>query len=909
MEDSFSYKSIEYYIRSKDIEYLTKINKKYIIIFNQCIYVYDICKKSFLNKIIELKLISFLDFHPGNDNIFFVCSDKNVILYEIQNMKINQISTIEGHFIDVFYGCFNPFEPNIFLSVSKNGFLKIYDIFNSFPKSLINLNEPLKKNIEIKWGKKDIGFIKDDYVVYFEYDNFNCQNIKKYTSRNIVCNFYFLNDSDDSLIIISDNNFEIIVKNEKISEYKQTFNFSFYYRKSKILIIIESFKIQGLKIGEQYQITQIFNFDCLRNNFSKYLFLNENYLTENEICVLYVYLPSFKIYSYTIMNNNNNIEQKCKNNNNNKIDVQYIKKVISDIPLLISKNNNDYESSNSLYNPKNKNYFEINSVKSELIEVKKRSFLERKKKVNEYMKNYNNIKDIKEKYIFILILLINDNTNKTLLKEYLDLLKKNNEELKIIYNKYFEEYQDELNYYSIAFTFEECLSNYNLKIISQKDKFFDYLKKFKNLNKNNDNDIEKYEKYLSEIDESLENISYFNIPLDFSNEQLFYYRALNLIKFHLKDLYDLIKSNVEKYFKQIKEQESGMTGNEINVRINNYKKSLLYSGLDLISYNLKLCYNALQNSNNLAFINEIIILINTSNEKENFSCCYKYLTTAKKNITILQQDKDEFISAFFNYKEKVDIKIKLIKQFYKNILPLKCFRSLYFELIGKDSCYPFDDQNFTNNFVDNNFEVLDIPIETALGITDKFSMKIYLIPFLFKINHLNKFSFENEKNIITNGSFIRTGNHEIGHNFTNFNFYMENCNISIKTPRKKSLEFCEGGYYIDLALYGKILQEINLEQSLYILNEKNYQKAYIDFQYGFNNIKKEDLKVEGVFKGMCEKIINNLNIDFENKSKSVFIKLNPFSNEENKIYCSIRNDVLGRRISDDDYKKIIMKYG
>jgi len=907
MEDSYLYKSKEYHIKSKDIEYLSKINKKYILIFNQDIYVYDICEKSFLNEIVELKEVSFLDFHSNNDNIFFVCSGKNVILYEIKNMKINKISTIEGHFTDVFYGCFNPFESNIFLSASKNGFLKFYDITNSFPKCLINLNELLKKNIEIKWGKKDIGFIKDDFIIYFEYDNFKNENIKKYTSNNMVCNFYFLNDSDDSLIIINDNNFEIVVNNKKISEYKKKFNFSFYFKENKILIIIESFHIQGLKIDDKYQIKQIFNFDCLKNNFSKYLFLNENYLTQNEICELYVYLPSFKIYSYTIINNNK-IKQKCKNNKTNKIDVQYIKKMISDIPLLISKNNNDYKSTNSSYNPTNKKYFGIDSVKSELIEVKKRSFLERKRKVKENMQYYSNIKDIKEKYIFLLILLINDNTNKVLLKEYLDLLKKNNEELKNIYNKYFEEYKDELNYYSIIFTFEECESNFNLKIKSQKDEFFDYIDKFKDLKKDNDDDIKKYENYLSEINKSLEQISYFNIPLDINNEQLFYYRALNLIKFNLKNIYEEIKKLVEDFSKKIKDKEPHLTENEKNLKINNYKKSLLNSGLDLISSNLKLCYNDLKNSNNFSLINEIIIILNTSSDKEDFNCCYKYLTSAKKNINILQQDKDEFIRAFFKYKEKVEIDIKLIKQFYKNILPLKCFKSLFLDLNGNDSCYPFDDQNFTDNFVDNNFEILDIPIKKALGITDKFIMKIYFIPFLFKNNNLSNYRFENGKYILANGSFIRAGNHGIGKNFTNFNFYMENCNISIETPRKKSLEFCEEGYYIDLALFGKILQEINLEQSLYILNEKNYQKTYLDFQYGFNNINKEDLKVEGTFKGMSENIINNLNIDFENNAKSVFIKLNSFSTEENKIYCGIRNDVLGKRISDKDYKKIIMKY-
>ena len=51
-----------------------------------------------------------------------------------------------------------------------------------------------------------------------------------------------------------------------------------------------------------------------------------------------------------------------------------------------------------------KNYFEIDEIKNELIDVKKRSFLDRKKKVidniEQIKNNYNN--DIKKKYILYL---------------------------------------------------------------------------------------------------------------------------------------------------------------------------------------------------------------------------------------------------------------------------------------------------------------------------------------------------------------------------------------------------------------------------------------------------------------------------------------------------------------------------
>ena len=138
---------------------------------------------------------------------------------------------------------------------------------------------------------------------------------------------------------------------------------------------------------------------------------------------------------------------------------------------------------------------------------------------------------------------------------------------------------------------------------------------------------------------------------------------------------------------------------------------------------------------------------------------------------------------------------------------------------------------------------------------------------------------------------------------------MENCQISIKSPRKKSLNFIEGEYYLDLAMFGNKLEKINLKQALYILNEKNYEKTYLDFQYDFNNIKEEDLIIEGVFKETCENIINNLNNDFKKKAESVYISLKESIFEEIKIYCPIRNDVLfGTKISDEEYERILKEY-
>ena len=226
-------------------------------------------------------------------------------------------------------------------------------------------------------------------------------------------------------------------------------------------------------------------------------------------------------------------------------------------------------------------------------------------------------------------------------------------------------------------------------------------------------------------------------------------------------------------------------------------------------------------------------------------------------------------------------------------------------LYGKDEYYPFENEEFTNYFVENTFEVLEIPLENQLDISDKFSMKTYFIPFLSVIS---KKCSDSEKDIMRNGSIVKTGAHEVGHNFVNIKFFMENCRISVETPRKKSLvsDDCEGGKYIEYALFGKTLEMINLNEALYILNENNYKKSFLEFQYGFNNIEEKNLKVEGVFKNLCKSI--KLNQNYIKYSKQIYILTNTSHFKEKKISCRNRNDVLGRASFNENYENILIEY-
>ena len=497
-------------------------------------------------------------------------------------------------------------------------------------------------------------------------------------------------------------------------------------------------------------------------------------------------------------------------------------------------------------------------------------------------------------------MLINDNTNKDLLKEYLKLLKKSKDKLKVIFKDNFVDFKEEFNIFCKAFTKEENIYHFEEEVKSQKKEFNEFIKTIYNLKDYSEID---FEIFLKQFDKYFENISYFNMPIDFSNEELFYYRSINIIKYSFKNIYDKINKNLEKFIKKINYIGNNISENEKKEKIKNYKKDLLLFELDKIKSNINLCINDLNELNDLKMINDLIIPLIFSKDKNLFKYCYNYIKLDNKDIkTILPEENEEWhITEMLKSFEKVNFDLNLIKEFYKHILPLQCFKSIFLTLNGKDSYYPFENKEFTDDFVENHFEVLDIPIFTSLGLTDKFTMKTYFIPFMPKVYYGNSFHFKNENIIIKNGFFVRIGNHEIGHNFTNINFYMENCQISIQTPRKKQLNKIEGGAYIDFALFGKVLKELNLEQVLYILNEKNYEKTYIDFQYDFNNIKEEDLKVQGVFKQMCENIYKSYKKDFEKNTESIFIRLNPTNITESKIYCDIKNDVIfGNTISDKE---------
>ena len=951
-----------------------KINKKFLMLkpdlMNE-ILVYDLKSSSFFEPFQIKDPITFADFHSRYENILLICIRRDVKIYviNIDNKIINQISTVKGHFSDVYYANFNPLEPNVLLSISKNYDIKIFNTMKSLPIChIFNENKPLDCPI-IKWGINEFGYItKNNSILNYNY----LTNKKKELApfKNIINDFHFYNsDKGSELMIVLEQKNIKFVKNEKdiiqfyASEYVITDNF--YNRENHKLILfsfqnITIFDLNDLKTEKTFII-----------NINQCQFIEELSLDDNLLCN--AYFQNGKDYS-SLGSFSIRIGKEKKRSNNSTDDEikEFLKNIInniSDIGFILSKNNTI-----KIDDSKNKNYFKINEIKKELESIRNKNLFQRREIVIKEFPQIININDINTKYISLLKLLVNNNTYIPLIINYLLFLQKNEEYLRNTYKDSFEEYDKELNYYLNIINKDEA-KNFKKEKISQKNELVSFLRSLLRLK-----DAEKFEKYLESLEDFYEKTIGYNMPLDFNNEEYFYFRNINLIKYSLKNLYSYINEKSKKLLIMNKKNE-----NEKEKEIKELKKKIIDENIIILKYKIEKTLEYFKNNNvsDLETLEYLIILFIQASNKDEYDFNYNLIISQKVTVNDIQrfiekikedekqensdtkekkghnQDKNEYqkyndekknnkmiievdnnkvyvynknIEDFQNlcldnlyiyknkeqcfekkiynykyYKNKYEVKYRLskIKQFYKNILPKKCFKSIYETLYGKDEYYPFENQNFTDEFIDKYYDFLPMKSQKSYGLTEKYSMKMYVISFLERPEGANM--NKDEKRLLRTSHIVNTTNHEIGHNFVNNNFFMNNGRTTIETPRKYLLDVREGGYYIELALYGRILKSISFKQAIYLLNEANYDKSFLEFQEGFNNIQKDDLKIEGVFKDE----FNNINLAENNEGyyDNLFIPQRIHSNiSEKKIRSLVKNDIIGRFIPDVEYNEIYSKY-
>ena len=265
-----------------------KINTKFLLLKpnrKNEIHIYNLSNSSFFK--LEFNNIKYYDFHNYFENIFFVCDGKDIMIYEINvnNEIINNISKVKGNFTDVEYADFNPSEHNIFVSISENYDIKIYDITKSVPISHIFIDRPLIYEL-IRWGNNNMGVLAGKTILTFSYKFFLKKNIKEFPFDDIISDFHFYNDN--VLIVLQVKHILIVSKNEEtigkniIYDLKSTLENNFYSKNNKKLILFCTDNIIILSIDNNFKVKEFYTIFLLLLDHHTIL----NKLMKNEIDAL-----------------------------------------------------------------------------------------------------------------------------------------------------------------------------------------------------------------------------------------------------------------------------------------------------------------------------------------------------------------------------------------------------------------------------------------------------------------------------------------------------------------------------------------------------------------------------------------------------------------------------------------------
>ena len=521
-----------------------------------------------------------------------------------------------------------------------------------------------------------------------------------------------------------------------------------------------------------------------------------------------------------------------------------------------------------------KEILEMNVFKrKEIANEKYQKFIENTVYYNNDIDSTNEI-EIKDKYIQIVCLLLIDNTNKNIVILYLNFIKKYSNFIK----KYkLIPYEKELQKYKIIFTIDEMEAiEKNIKTKSQRDIFLDYIKYLSSVNFQN-NEIQ----LLKQTKNQLDKLYLFNTPIEFENEELYYYKCLYNLLFDISSqindgiyyIQDYLKNkqNVIKYItrKQLYNKEQIISNED--------KMNLLYLYLSEEYFKAKYNENDLTNFNRLK--QETPVTIKDFNEfnkgnKRNIlidinkitHIAHRYDSGKKGAIYIPLSDvclqnlnnsyfegKSE-VQYYYNLdslliENEINIYIKDIRNFLIKIINSKVFKQALKELFPK----------YYNYLILNNNEEMEQYIKERIkfypfedlsisGITDKLSCYSFIPSINFQFDNIKK-GIKLKK--INNDTYkvsltIINSLHEIIHAEQDIIFFKGSNKDLILSPKRKvgkdekgnDKEIKEGGTSFEYLLFGKEVGKIDFLQCLYILNEKNYDQSLEEFRENFQNINK-----------------------------------------------------------------------
>ena len=453
----------------------------------------------------------------------------------------------------------------------------------------------------------------------------------------------------------------------------------------------------------------------------------------------------------------------------------------------------------------------------------------------------------------------------------------------------FEQFENEVLYYHPCFSKKDYKILFDLEKDSEKDIILKFLDEANRINEYFP-DNANFKELIMKAKELSKNIPDFNQPieLDNSNLELKWHKIKVSILASFSDikLIDAEKDGLGRLKNGVKiiMSKELLTNEKI---FNNKDKLecaliLMMNPCDAFSKDFEFCSNLLLSEN---LNNESLLKLKNKNIKDPENLCLENLSD---RFNIYDDNEKYNFDYLINHYVSNQNEIKL---FLKNILKKKVFQEAYQILFGNNK-YKLLNERYLEEFIDKRLKFAPIKPFDSAALTDKMSLNTYISA---KRRVLQNEISKNLNIILITGCYVSIEEHEIFQLLHCLPHYENNCLLSIKTPRKKNfLGQAEGGIYLEYLLFNKVLQQINLEEILYILNEKNYEKSLIDFREGFEKLEKKDLIIEGIF-SYYNSYIDLSKIE-QSKLKNTFIIINnssiifPYS-----VNIKLKNDVFGNK--------------
>ena len=860
--------------------------------------------------------------------ILLIAVSNTIELFEIPEIpNQNEIEKpkfiFKEHKSTIICGKFNPFNSHIIASSSHDNTIKIWSIRKPTIKNINCINTPKK----MKWESNGnlLGFVDNKKIKIYDTKNKKIIFELEFSGRIIDINYEFI---DHQNIIMSGNeknkifkykfmdseDSEVKVKKKKYNQYDEIFEIQY----NLISMLNEYFIIyskDGTFLYNDDFTRKIYKFNDLSKNPKKIINTDENILFEildinNDKLKILIFRDKYlkneeNLNKISYLEDEKSLDSNYESEDNDLEDINkdYFERcplIFLDIKESLNFKFNIQENNNK----KEKKYFQIKEIKEILDSNKVHNLIAlRKVVIEELSKNYE-FKTIKDKYFFYVNLLLKDETNKTLLIKYLTFLKENENTLdkeNLIYEKFI----DELNYYSIFFEKEELKKIFNYDIISEKDKLLkllsEYLLNIKN--KSLDNYIKKIEK---------ENIvRNFNQPICYNSKELIYYRCNEMI---IEDILNrtIKKKNEDKELENKKYIIKEILERDLINKLKSIEKLLPLISLISYSEEKNICNFYLNIIDSEKVSNSLLKekaekyhyeLISNNNKLKLIALNEVYYFPEELCFENINSDYEKCEKYNYNYLIKnppLKLEINKIKEFLIITLSSNVFKEAFELLTGNKEYEEIFNKEMIIEFI-NNIRFLPIDYSRTSAFIDTLSLITFIPTLKKKINHnLKKNPNEIILKTLENSMIIEIIYHEFGHAINSVLSFIENKLKLIGTPRKEFLKIKEGGYYLELALFGKVIKNLSYGEALYILNLNNYNKSLDNFKNGFEKLSIDDLKISGLFSDLNLKNKNEV----ENLKNEVYIKAKIEEKEDSlkniKIVIPPKNDILNREIKEED---------